>query len=292
MLDVSIIIGCRNEVDNLKKTVDSIMNSKNRISFEIIVVDDGSTDKSCDFIKENKEFYNNIRIIYSNKRSVSGTRNLGADFAQGEYLFFCDAHIKVSDYWLDDLVGKLEESNAHCISPAIKDMLGKGIAYGATWNERLEYKWILSPKKEICYIPMFCGCTFGIKKDIFKSIGGFDRYFKVYGVEDQEMSLRLWLFGYKIILNPLIEVEHLFKTTHNFEITHENIIYNFLCMIFSHFNENNLIKALSIVKNNNEFSKATSAIMLNEDLIKQRNKYFKNRKYNENDFFEKFNIYF
>lgn len=292
MFDVSIVIACRDEVNNLKKTVDSIMNSKNKLSYEIIVVDDGSTDGSCDFININKEIYKKLKLISSNQRSTAGTKNFGAKAACGKYLFFCDAHISVVDYWLDNLVETLEKNNADCISPAIKNMLGDGIGYGATWNKNLEFTWLQEPKYNVCEILLFCGCTFGIKREVFEAIKGFDKHFIGYGIEDQELSLKLWLFGYRIILDSSVKIKHLFKTSHTYPITSEELLYNFLCMAYSHFDTHNLAITLNMARNNKSFSSAAVKIMLNEDLMNQRKEYFNKRTFDENYFFQKFNIPF
>lgn len=290
MVDASIVIACRNEAYNLQKTIDSIMNSKSKLSYEIIVVDDGSTDESCDFININKEVYENLNLISSNERSTAGTKNIGAAIASGKYLFFCDAHVSVVDYWIDNLVETLEKNNADCISPAIKNMLGEGIGYGATWNKNLEFTWLEKPKYNVCEILLFSGCTFGIKREVFEVVKGFDKHFIGYGYEDQELSLKLWLFGYKVILDSTVIINHLFKTSHIYPITSEELVYNFLCMAYSHFDLKNLAIALEIASDNYSFASAAAKVMINEDLMNQRKEYFNKRIFNENYFFEKYNI--
>jgi glycosyltransferase involved in cell wall biosynthesis len=294
MFDVSIIIPCKNEINNLKKTIDSIMSSKNKLTYEIIVIDDGCVDGSCDFISTDVETYKNIKLIPSGNLGLSNTKNLGGKTAQGKYLFFCDAHITVPDYWLDNLIKTLEENGGHAIAPVVADMTRdqyKG--YGETWNSSLEVVWLTNkPENNSSEIPIACGCVFGIKKEVFDAIGGFDSHFEIWGKEDEEISLKLWLFGYRIILDTFVEVKHLFRTKHPYEVTHENVIYNFLCMVYSHFDTKNLAIALDIARNKYSFAPAIAKIMLNGDLMNQRKEYFSRRTFNENYFFEKFDIPF
>lgn len=294
MFDVSIVIPCKNEVNNLKQTVDSIMHSKNKLTYEIIIVDDSSVDGSSDFINKNKETYKDIKIISAPSLGAAGSRNLGAEAASGKYLFFCDAHISVPDYWLDTLIKTLEENNAHIIAPVIKDMIKKNCkGYGQTWNNNLEVTWLLNkPENNGSEIPIACGCVFGIRKEVFDAIGGFDMHFQVWGKEDEELCFKSWLFGYKIILDISVEVKHLFRSKHPYEVTYENVIYNFLCIAYSHFSNKNLAKVLNIARNNYAFSSAAAKIMLNESLMKQRKEYFNKRRFDENYFFQKFNIPF
>ncbi|MBW9152826.1 glycosyltransferase family 2 protein [Clostridium estertheticum] len=294
MFDVSIIIPCKNELNNLKKTVESIMNSKNKLSYEIIIVDDGSTDRSCDFININKESYKDIKLISVLNFGAAGSRNFGAKTASGKYLFFCDAHVSVPDYWLDNLIKTLEDNNAHIIAPVIKDMVKENYkGYGQTWDNNLNVMWLLNKiETNGSEIPIACGCAFGIKKEVFEAIGGFDKYFEVWGKEDEELCFKSWLFGYKIILDISVEVKHLFRSKHPYLVTPENVIYNFLCMAYCHFENKNLVKALNIACKDYGFSYATAKIMLNEDLMKQRKEYLNKRKYSEDYFFKKFNIPF
>ena len=294
MPEVSVIIPCKNEVNNLRKTVDSIMNSKNKLSYEIIIVNDGSLDGSCDFINTNIEIYKDIKLISTFNLGAAGSRNFGAKIALGKFLFFCDAHVCVPDYWLDTLIKTLEDNNAHIIAPVIKDMVKENCkGYGQTWNSNLEVMWLLDKtENKGLEIPIACGCAFGIKKEVFEAIGGFDKYFEVWGKEDEELCFKSWLFGYKIILDVSVEVKHLFRDNHPYVVTHENVIYNFLTMACSHFGTEKLVKALNIARNNDAFSSSAAKLMLNENLMKQREEYFRKRKYEEDYFFEKFNISF
>lgn len=288
--EASIIITYRNEVENLKKTIDSIVSSKNKLSFEIIAIDDGSNEKYSDFIDLNNEKYKNVKFIYSDKLGTAKAKNFGASSALGKYLFFCDPHISVPDYWLDNLINILEENNAAAVIPAIKDMQKDRRGYGGTWNKSFKFIWLDKPDKNGDEILLAPGCAVGIKKEVFYNIGGFNPYLEVYGVEDQELSLKLWLFGHKIVLDSTVEVEHLFATNASYGVKHTDIIYNYLCLAYCHFSRENLAKMLSALNKNSHLSKAAVRILLNENLIELRKEYFSKRKYDENYIFQKFNI--
>ncbi|WML35833.1 glycosyltransferase [Clostridium sp. OS1-26] len=295
-IEVSVIIPCKNEVENLKSTVDSIMKSKNVLSFEIIVVDDTSTDLSTEFLESNlnKDIYKDIILIKANNLGAAEARNAGAKVAKGKYLFFCDAHVKVPDGWLDDLVNTLKNADAQLVAPCIVDMSNSLAAgYGQTWDSQLKIKWLTNNPKNIVEIPIACGCAFGITKETFEKINGFDHFFQIWGKEDEELCLKAWLYGYRAVINPEVKVNHLFRQKHPYQVTTSNVTYNMLCLAYSHFEKESLIKAINIAKNDYFFSKAAADIKSNIDLIfKQRKKYFKERLYNDEFFFEKFNIPF
>ncbi|AGY78213.1 glycosyltransferase family 2 protein [Clostridium autoethanogenum] len=295
-IDVSIIIPCKNEVNNLKWTLDSIMKSKNLLNFEIIVVDDASSDSSTQFLNSdlNKSIYKDIILIKTDNVGVSRARNAGAKIAKGKYLFFCDAHIKICDHLLDNLVSTLKISNSDLAAPCILDMYNSlAVSYGMTWDNNLKPKWLESNPNFITEIPFACGCAFIITKKTFNKIHGFNKIFEIYGSEDFEICLKAWLYGYKLTINPNIKVRHLFKQKHSYKITYSNLIYNMLCLSYFHFKKERIIKTIELLKNNYYFHSASENIKLNMDLIyAYRKLYFEERKYEDDCFFRKFNIKF
>mgnify|MGYP002733379727 FL=1 len=90
MPDLSIVIPVYNVEIYLERCIDSILSQINQ-SFELILVDDGSTDHSgaiCDQYAEKDE---RILVIHQNNKGVSAARNVGIDIATGTYLAFVDA---------------------------------------------------------------------------------------------------------------------------------------------------------------------------------------------------------
>lgn len=292
LIDVSIIIACKNEVNNLKWTIDSIMRSKNLLNFEIIVVDDASKDGSTEFLKSDFNKYKDIVLIKTTGLGVANARNKGAESASGKYLLFCDAHIEVPDGWLDGLVSTLGSSKAQLVAPAIVDIKNPLIeTYGATWNHRFQATWITNKPVSIVDTPFIGAAALGITKEVFKKIYGFDGLYEGYGVEDQELCIKSWLYGYKVVVNPNIKVKHLFRRIHPYRIKSSDIIYNTLCLAYSHFNKKRITKIIDILKTYDSFSDAAIQIKQKQDLIfKQREKYFNERINDDDFFFEKFNI--
>jgi len=295
-VDVSIIIPCKNEANNLKWTIDSLMMSQNSLKFEIIVVDDGSQDNCTEFLKDKqyKGRYKNIILVNRNNVGAAQARNEGAEIARGKYFFFCDAHIKVPDKWLDNLVNTLRYCNVDLVAPCIADLRNTAaVGYGQTWDNKLKVKWLLKKPTEGTKIPIAGGAALGITKTAFEKINGFDHIFKVWGKEDEELCLKAWLYGYKIVINPNVKVKHLFRKKHPYEVTQSNVIFNMLCMAYSHFNATRVNKSIRLAKMNGCFRVVNTQIEEAKELImKQREKYFKERIEDDDYFFKKFNILF
>ncbi len=96
----SIVIPVYNVERYLKRTLDSVFNQTYQ-DFEVIVVNDGCTDKSMNIAKKYK-----VKIIDNQRVGVSEARNIGAKQAIGEYLLFLDS----DDYWDKELLEKINKS--------------------------------------------------------------------------------------------------------------------------------------------------------------------------------------
>lgn len=90
MIEVSIIIPVYNSEEYLADCIDSIM-AQGGCTYEIIIIDDGSTDSSYKIMKEYETKYNNIRTIRQENRGVCSARNAGIRVASGQYIIFIDS---------------------------------------------------------------------------------------------------------------------------------------------------------------------------------------------------------
>lgn len=111
---VSVLVPVYNVEKTLDRCIQSILNQTFK-DFEIILVDDGSTDNSGALCDEYAQKYDNIKVIHKENEGLGPTRNAGIKAAQGEFLYHCD-----SDDWLkEDLLEKsynaIKESDAQVL---------------------------------------------------------------------------------------------------------------------------------------------------------------------------------
>jgi GT2 family glycosyltransferase len=288
----SLIIPCKNEGSNVRMTLDSLLAAAPANRVEYIVVDDGSDDGCCDFIKENNK-YSGIKLISASRLGVSRARNLGASAARGEYLIFCDAHITVPAGWPDDLIDAFQLDGADAVSPAIGSLENPAATgYGLSWDEYLKVFW-LSPPREMktAPVPLLPGGCVAARRDVFREVGGFDPAYITWGYEDVEFSLKLWLFGYNLYVAPKVKILHLFRKKHPYPVNMGHNLYNMLRMAYSHFNEERIEKGLGFIYKVGN-AKRINQRVLRGGAMEQRFDYFARRKHDDDWFMQKFNIPF
>ncbi len=175
---VSIIIPVYNEEKDIGKALESLKQQIHK-DFEIIIVDDGSTDNTLEIVRQFK-----ARILNQNHQGPGLARNLGAKEAKGEILIFVDADMIFDKNYIKNL-----------ISPILKDKAGKiiGTTHDYEIATNIDNKWsalwgeIRVSKEQAKEVKIFRA----IRKDKFIELGGFDQK---YGYADDQT---FW-FKYKI----------------------------------------------------------------------------------------------
>jgi len=287
---VSVIIPAKNEGLNVINTLKSLQSSKNTTTYEVIVVDDGSEDGCCRFLTKNYKS-GNVKLISTGGIGSAKARNQGASAAVGEILIFCDAHIFTEDYWIDRLVGPILEGIIEAACPGIAPHnRPNDVAGGFTWDENLKFTWLPKPPK-LSPSPLLPGGCMAVKAKIFSDVGGFDRGFIVWGREDEEISLKMWLFGCRLGVVPEVKILHIFRERHPYTVTWEHVDYNLLRMAYSHFKTERIAKVINLIKSHPQ-SMGVERKILNSDVFAQRKEYFTKRKRDDDWFFQRFKIPF
>lgn len=101
--DVSIIVPCYNVGPFVKECIDSIINQKTQYKYEIILINDGSTDNTLDIINEYKKL-DNVVIIDKPNSGPGQSRNIAIEKSRGKYIIFVDSDDFVTEYCVDDLL--------------------------------------------------------------------------------------------------------------------------------------------------------------------------------------------
>jgi GT2 family glycosyltransferase len=180
---VSIIIPIYNYGQQFEKTLQSVFNS-NYKNFEIVVVDDGSTDEYVIKKLDSLKGIENIRIITVENGGPSRARNIGIKESLGEYILPLDADDQIDPEYISSCVSILK--NNLKISPVYCDTNHVGEILGV--EKRPE--WSIDRLKEG---PFIVNCSMFHKK-AFEDCGGYDETLK--GWEDYDLWIRMAIKGY------------------------------------------------------------------------------------------------
>lgn len=114
MKKISVIVPVYNAEKWLKETLDSLI-KQTYANVEIVCVDDGSHDNSCEIIKGYQYKNENIKLIQQENAGVCAARNAGMDAASGEYIAFVDADDVVESIMYEKMINKLEQEEADIV---------------------------------------------------------------------------------------------------------------------------------------------------------------------------------
>ncbi|ABB14482.1 glycosyltransferase family 2 protein [Carboxydothermus hydrogenoformans] len=285
----SIIIISYNEGQWLRKTVESFLAAKTGIPFEIIVIDDGSTDQSTVFL--NSGNFKNIDLIKLPRSGVTRAKNAGANKARGEVLIFSDAHILVEDFWLEKMLEDLQEKTI--LSPLVVSLLEpQRVGMGLTFNNELLPCWRSYTTNSVEDVPVLPGGFMLIKKNDFIALGGYDEGLKIWGYDDCEFSLRAWLMGFNLLVTPRTKVFHLFRSGQIYKGYNENVLFNLGRLACLHFKPQRIVKVLNKVSRFPFGAKIIEDLASEQKLWQQREHYLKVRVKDDDWYFKRFGIDF
>ena len=203
---ISVIIPVHNDADNLAFCLKAIANSTPTPD-EIIVVNDASSDRTADVIRENEV---HSAALMPPAHGPAFARNYGVTLATGDLLVFLDAD--TSPY--PDTFAKIIDEFLN--NPDISALFGsyddKPSQNGLISQfKNLQHHFVhQNGKKEASTFWAGCGA---IRTDVFRSMGGFNESYSRPSIEDIELGYRLRRSGHKIRLCPGIQVTHHKKWT-------------------------------------------------------------------------------
>jgi GT2 family glycosyltransferase len=211
----SIVILSYNSREDLEECIPSLM-SQTYQDFEIIVVDNASTDGSEEFIRTN---YPMIKVVQTGKNlGYPAGNNAGFEVAEGEYIAVVNPDTVADPQWLAELIKPLERD--HTIAATTSKILiyyqKDRINTCANTSHLTGLTFCRGLNKSVDEFNNFqavgavSGCSFAIRRDVLKYINGFDPDFFLY-MEDADLSWRIRFAGGKILYVPESIIYHKFN---------------------------------------------------------------------------------
>jgi O-antigen biosynthesis protein len=187
---------------NGSRTLRECLNGLRQVDYpdyEIIVVDDGSTDRSPDIAREF-----GVRLISTENRGLSAARNTGLEAATGEIVAYIDDDAYPDPHWLTYLAATFRKTRHAALGGPNIAPPGDGDTADAVVNAPGGPVHVLLSDTEAEHIP---GCNMAFRKSCLEALGGFDPQFRAAG-DDVDLCWRIQQKGWTIGFHPAALVWH------------------------------------------------------------------------------------
>jgi GT2 family glycosyltransferase len=269
---VSVIILNFNGEKYLEHCLFSVLNSEYP-NFEVIFVDNASTDSSLKLIERNFGNDPRLRIFRSTKNlGFSGGNNFGFNHAKGDYIVFLNNDTIADPYWLAALVSTMEKDKSIGLAGStILSIDGKKLrGAGGLWSDYLLFLYPVGAGRrgDFEFLPTFevsfaTGCSMIVRKELLNQIGLFDPKIP-YNYDDTLLSLKTWLAGKRVVSVSSSRIRHVGGATTKKFWSNQSVTFSLLrakmCLLFDlYFNTSDLFKALCILYSSIAIESAFSA---------------------------------
>ena len=196
---ISVVIPTYNRLPILIKCLNALENqffNNQSHNYEIVIVDDGSTDGTTDWLRNNMDGFPHLRLLEQSHGGPAMGRNLGVENSKGDLIVFIDSDVVVDKFFLSNHVDSLTSAwkkigNRKCFT------------YGSVINTSNFNNPSSEPfKLQDLSWAYFATGNVAIDKKVLEISGLFDTSFQLYGWEDLELGERLRNMGVKLIKCP------------------------------------------------------------------------------------------
>jgi hypothetical protein len=235
---ISFIVTARNEAPQmLAATVDSVLTTSAGHHRELVIIDDGSETPLQHESDSVTVIRNPVPI------GVAQSRRKGAAIATGDILVWLDAHMTFAPGWLDLMLEHVDSGSLLC-SAYWDYHRSTCYSWGAdlTWCAERSYRYGRSPGFALRYrrrffghgalpVPVAVGACYMLLRSSYNTLGGFCPLFRVWGVDEQDISARAWLtgLGVKCVVGSV--VGHLCRPTFPYPVQYDHVEFNQLVML-------------------------------------------------------------
>jgi FkbM family methyltransferase len=221
---VSIAVTCYNQLQYTKQCIASILHYTAG-SYELLLIDNGSTDGTCEFFESIRRFHPRTRIIrnFSN-RVVEAVGNYAVSLTGGAYIVTVTNDTLVHEGWLESFIRQVDTApDIGMVGPLSNNISGPQKA-DAGYDSLEAYQtfaadWCVQHSGEHFPLSRLVGVALIIKKSVFERIGGWDPDLPTngrdggYGFSDDDFSLRFRLAGYSSLVAKDVFIHHFGSVT-------------------------------------------------------------------------------
>jgi GT2 family glycosyltransferase len=216
---MSIVVSTRNRAEQLRSCLDALVHQEGvaQDAYEIVVIDNGSTDNTKQVVAEVGRQFSQVRYHYEDRLGLSVARNAGVRLAKGEIICFGDDDAISSQRYVAEVLACFEDPQVACVGGKIVASWPDGAApawfapkYGnvvgqtsfgetARWMKKDEFPF---------------GGNIAIRREVFQTLGGFNEDLgkrgqnNIWG-EEIDLCHRMQEHGYRFFYNPRAMVWHI-----------------------------------------------------------------------------------
>ncbi len=197
---ISVIVPAYNAQATLPDLIDAVTGQGYPGGLELIIVDDGSTDRTAEIIKR----FPAVRYICQDNAGPASARNRGAREAKGDFLFFTDSDCRPRKGWVAAMMNGFRQEDVAVVAGSY------GIANPSSALARVIHADIMF--RHHVLMPMYPGAfgsyNFAVRRPVFDAVGGFnDKYRRASG-EDNDLSYKILATGGRILFLKDACVDH------------------------------------------------------------------------------------
>jgi GT2 family glycosyltransferase len=201
---VSVIMPVYNAAATLDQQLNALKAQVFDGHWEIVAVDNHSTDDSVTVIQQYQQQMPHLRLVQAEEQQTAAyARNVGARAAKGDVFLFCDADDVVAPGWLAALAEALERHDF-----VASTMEVEALNEGKAWRSN-PGNWAM--RRNLNFLPFAAGALMALSREAFERVGGFNE--KAPIGEDVEISWRLQLQGYPLHPVPDAVVHYRYRET-------------------------------------------------------------------------------
>jgi lipopolysaccharide/colanic/teichoic acid biosynthesis glycosyltransferase/glycosyltransferase involved in cell wall biosynthesis len=202
---ISVVVPAYNAAETLGLCLRALsQQTLDRESYEIIVVDDGSTDATAAVAEAH-----DVRLVRQDNAGPAAARNRGAREARGELLLFTDADCAPAPDWIERLSVPFSDSEVVGAKGVYRTRQRSLVARFVQLEYEGKYAR-MARQEQIDFIDTYSAAY---RRDVFLANKGFETLFSTSSVEDQELSFRLARMGYRLVFVPDAVVYHVHDVT-------------------------------------------------------------------------------
>ncbi len=197
-MKVSVIIPAYNAEKTIAKTIKSVLNQNIRIN-EIIVVDDGSTDKTYEIAKR----FRRIKVFKKKNGGESSALNVGIKHAKGDFIAIAESDVIIPKNWAKKLMVEFKDPDVWGVGGILKTANTKKLLARLTGYE---HEWRYTKQKSK-YVNHITSANLIYRKKVFKKLGLFDETL-INSCLDADINNKITAFGKKLVLRKDVAVKH------------------------------------------------------------------------------------